>query len=426
MPTGTARPPVLLTRGDYYGTLAAARCLGDAGVPVELAEWRRFVPARWSRHVTRRLRCPDLDADPAGFVDWLLAEGEREPGRVLLPASDDLAWLYAQHREALSRHFLLDIPALATVHTLLDKWRLRAAAAEVGLASPATWLPQDEAEVARLAPGLPYPIMVKPRLQAFLRPLVKGRLVFAPAELAATYRRYRATVRHGPILSAHDPSVERPLLQAFDLAAVGHVYSLCGYVDAGGGAALSASRKTFQRPRRVGVGLSFEEEEVAPRLADQLLALCRRVGYHGMFEAEFLRSGGRDLLIDFNPRLYGQLQFDVARGLPLPLLAYLDAVGDDRAQHQALEAARRAGATTSGRVFCHRLELHVYLATLRLLGRITRGEARAWRAWLRAHRHAPDFTWHPGDRLPALVDLALSLSRQARHPRATLRIAWRD
>src|SRR5262245_56308276 len=99
-------PPFLLTMPAYGGTLAAARCLGERGISVIMAGDTFLAPARWSRYVTRWERCPPvLEAGP--FLDWILSFGQREPGHVLYPTSDDLAWLFADHRRELSMYFHL-------------------------------------------------------------------------------------------------------------------------------------------------------------------------------------------------------------------------------------------------------------------------------------------------------------------------------
>ena len=65
------RPAFLLTMGGYYGTLAAARCLGHAGLPVVVADETHFAPALWSRYVVSRHYSPPV-RPLAPFVDWLL------------------------------------------------------------------------------------------------------------------------------------------------------------------------------------------------------------------------------------------------------------------------------------------------------------------------------------------------------------------
>ena len=63
-------------------------------------------------------------------------------------------------------------------------------------------------------------------------------------------------------------------------------------------------------------------------LVEAIRRLCREVGYFGVFEIEFLRVLDRGwAVIDFNPRFYHQMGFDIARGLPLPIWAYLGASG---------------------------------------------------------------------------------------------------
>jgi predicted ATP-grasp superfamily ATP-dependent carboligase len=66
--TTPARPPILLTMADYYGTLAAVRSLGRLGVPITVAESKLLAPARWSRYVTRRVGCPDV-SDSEAFLE---------------------------------------------------------------------------------------------------------------------------------------------------------------------------------------------------------------------------------------------------------------------------------------------------------------------------------------------------------------------
>src|SRR5581483_5333499 len=130
------RPPALLMVADYHGTLAAVRSLGRAGIPVTVADWRRLVPARWSRYAVRTVTTPPLDSGGTAFVDWLLDFGAKSPGHVLLATTDDLAWLFARHRNELARNFRLDSPPLDAVYTLLNKWQLREACAAEGIGVP--------------------------------------------------------------------------------------------------------------------------------------------------------------------------------------------------------------------------------------------------------------------------------------------------
>lgn len=410
--------PILLTSADYYGTLAAARHLQARGVPVAVADPRRFELASWSRSVSTRLRCPPT-SQPGALVEWLLDFGARRPGHVLLPTNDDLAWLFACERERLGAVFQLDSPPATALAALLDKRLLHQAAVAAGLRTPLTWCPADEAEVAALAPTLPYPILLKPRTQVYSQVPSKGGRVDSPAGLVAAYRALVAAAGPHPVVG-RIPETWRPMLQAYHPGAGDRIYELSGFIDEGGVPVARAATKVIQRPRLMGIGLCFEEAPLDQGLLDGVGRLCKAVGFHGIFNVEFLVSDGERFLIDFNPRMYNQLAFDVARGLPLPWLAYLAATGR-RAELQAeLELARRWEGPP--RIFCNWFGTVLQLNAQVLAGAIPPAERARWHAWYRAHRAgAIDPVADLGDWRPLALDVAHRLADSVRHARHFVR-----
>jgi predicted ATP-grasp superfamily ATP-dependent carboligase len=413
-------PPVLLTDATWYGTLAAARDLGGRGVPVVLASDAALPPARWSRHVTRTVRCPST-SDPERFLEWLHAFGDREPGHVYYPTSDDAAWLTALHHGTLSSRFRLYAPPLPALALLLDKGRLMSAAAEAGLAVPETWCPGDEAEVARLAAELPFPILLKPRTQVLSPGGHKGVRVERPADLAPTWVAWQRRAERQAPRAGGLPGAELPILQRCHVAQES-VYTVDGFAERGGRAVpMLACRKLLQHPRRSGPGIAFEAAPVEPAVGQGLRRLLAGAGFHGVFDAEFLEDGGRHLLIDLNPRFYNHMAFEVDRGLPLPWLAYLGALGEEGRLEEAL-AACAAPRIGPERVFAHRLPLRLLVLLQRLTGAMSGGEARRWREWLASHSQSlTDPSAGAGDGWPALADVLLHLKRALRHPRSTWR-----
>jgi predicted ATP-grasp superfamily ATP-dependent carboligase len=421
---GEPGPPALVAIADYYGTLATVRSLGRAGVAVRVADWRRFVPARWSRFSRGALDSPDLDTDPDAFLAWLLALGEREPGQVLLATSDDLAWLYARNRDALGRHFLLDVPPVEGIYPLLNKRRLHEACGAAGIPAPETILPRDERDLLCAGRDIGFPLMIKPQTQVGLRYHRKGKVVWKACDLARAYAEFCSTTVLWRGVTDQDPGASRALLQPYVKTATQGIYSLSGFIGRGGSPFLAhASRKLLQRPRRLGVGLCFEEADPVPELLEQMERLCRHIGYHGTFEVEFLEVNGGHLLIDFNPRLFGQIAFDVARGVDLPLIAYWAAAGDPERLAAALLSAAHAAGRKQDRVFCNQAYMRTQLALLRLAGRMGRDEVSGWRSWLVRHRgRVTDPARDMQDWLPFVVDLVRSVVMPAIHPRS----AWRD
>jgi predicted ATP-grasp superfamily ATP-dependent carboligase len=380
------------------------------------AEW--LAPARWSRFVTRRIKCPDVST-PERFIEWLLRFGEREPGHVLCPTSDDVAWLYSEYRDALSSSFRLYQPSAETLRLLLDKKELYAACEAVGLGVPLTYFPESEGDAAAIAREASFPILIKPATQVLRRGHVKGVGVHRREELLPAYRSYTAANTYHPWLANRMPTADRPMLQAFHPEAAQSIHSVAGFVDASGEALVAlAAKKVLQRPRTLGIGLCFEEAPLRSDLTAALGALCRRVGYFGVFEAEFIDTAEGCLLIDFNPRFYSQMSFEIDRGLPLPLLAYEAALGRDT----ALEAALACDPAPQGRAYTHRFILALMTRVQRLAGRMTREESEVWHRWLEAHRgRITDAIADPDDRLPAVMSIARSLYGYASHPRVTVR-----
>jgi predicted ATP-grasp superfamily ATP-dependent carboligase len=407
---------VLLLGADYYGTLAAARAFGSAGVRVAMADASRQARGLYSRHVAERLVHPPLSR-PAELLDWLEAWGKRNPGTFLYPPNDHLSWLFAAERERLGETFVMYSPPEEVVFGLLDKERLHEACAAVGIEVPAT-LPADElARVAR------YPQLVKPRTQVYLTSGIKGFIAHDAEALAAEVRRFGELVAFDPVLIARHPDVVGPMLQEYLPAAETSIFSLSGFVGDDGRVVARGAMKVLQRPRKVGIGLCFEGRRLDEGLVAKIAALCAHVGYRGAFESEFIVDGDRRLLIDFNPRFYSQMGFDIARGMNLPLLVWHAARGDGRALEGELARARDWSPSGS-EVYCHKTMLDLVLGLQGLSGQMSAADVRRWRAWYASASRsgaATDAVRDPDDRLPSMIDAAQWALHFARHPRSFVR-----
>jgi D-aspartate ligase len=411
---------VLLLGADSYGTLAAARCYKRHGINVSVANEGRFARTMFSRCVDERLIHPPL-ADRDAFFDWLCAWGERHPGTLVYPSTDDLAWLLAVERERLRQMFRMLSPGEATMIALLDKVQLRAWGAEFGIDTPHSVpvVASTEAdEVAAGTEGLSYPLLLKPRTRVLLQGGVKGFIVRDRTQLAGQLARYRKLVTFHETFMRRHPDLAQPIVQEYVGAAETSILSVAGFVAGDGRSSGLASMKVLQRPRKLGIGLCFEERELEEPLLEKLVAMCRKVEYEGVFEAEFVVTDGRQLLIDFNPRFYSQIGFEVARGLPLPLLVWETATGErtpTRGRH-----ARPTAASGGGAVYCHKTLLGMMLVLQRLSGRMSGTEVKRWRAWQAeadARGALTDAVRDAEDALPAFVDAAKWIISFLRHPR---------
>lgn len=414
----TELAPVLLGDATWWGTLAAARDLGSRGVAVTLASDAQIAPARWSRHVDRVLRYPG-HGEPVRALEWLLDFGRRFPGHVLYPTSDELAWLLAANRDELGATFRLYSPRIEALACLLDKKQLGQAALASGLCVPEAWCPVNEEEVLRLAEGATFPLYVKPRTQVFSTH-GKGQRVERRAELLSAWRLWHSRARFPADVAKSMPGCERPLLQA-SYPGCDRIFTVDGFIDETGELfSTLGCVKVLQWPRGSGPGICFEHAPVPPSIQNGLSRLFRRVGFYGVFDAEFIEHAGCHLLIDVNPRFYNHMAFEVERGLPLPWMAYLGALGDRGALRAAVESARRSGGGPAA--YVHRLPLRMMLGMQALTRGMTAEERARWRSWLAIPAGSvTDPVRQDGDVWPAVGQIALEIGRFVRHPRAYLR-----
>jgi predicted ATP-grasp superfamily ATP-dependent carboligase len=416
---------VVLATAAAGGTIAAVRNLGARSVDVEVISSERLGAAAWSRYAKRTYSAPP-ESDSERFLERLLAIGEANPGRILLPTSDETAWIYAENALPLERHFRLYHPPISSLQHILDKKLFSEAALKVGLSVLPTWDPLSLEELAGLAPNLSFPILIKPRTHVHRVRNDKGVAVDSPHELIRQYRRFvhreqeRAT--DNPLL----PDARRPILQK--LVRVGNegVLSITGFIDRTGELFVTrAARKVFLRSQPVGVGVCFEAQPSPKELPDLVRRLCRELGYFGLFEVEFLRFEGYWVVIDFNPRMFSQIGLDIRRGMPLPLLACLDAVNDTDALRE--EVAKAQAVRDEQAVFCDRFTLRAILLAKVLTARISIQELSTWRGWMKQHAaHAVDFAADGDDPRPGVVhvlsEVYLGLKSIARFIRTTPRM----
>jgi D-aspartate ligase len=412
-------PGFVLTTASAYGTLAAVRCLGSYGVPIVIADAQRFAPAALSRHVVRREACPTVRPID-GFIDALLKLGARHPGNVLYATSDDLAWAFAEHQAKLAKHFRLFTPTFSSMMTILDKRSLYAACATVGVPTPKTWFPTNEADVETLTARARFPLIIKPRTQVFFTSMHKGVCVDTAEELRARYFVFARDNLHGAAIAAPVPDIGRPMLQELHLGAP--IYSVSGFYDPQRGHfVVRGSRKVLQWPRQAGVGIAFEDAPVDPDLAEGTRRLCDATGFFGVFEAEFVATDAGMQLIDFNPRFFGQLGFDVARGLPSPYFVYLAAMGESAALAREVALAQ-AWRPKGQMVFQHSAMIAWTRAAERLVGRAPASLPYEGATSV-ARTLIVDATACGGDRVPEVADRLRQFWGALYHPRSTLRAA---
>jgi predicted ATP-grasp superfamily ATP-dependent carboligase len=385
--------------------------------------------AAWSNCTTRAYKAPP-ESESQRFLERLLAIGASNPGQILLPTSDETVWLFASNARELERYFRIALPSQEVLLNILDKKRLADVAIRAGLAVLPGWDPRTTDEVVALAPTLPYPVLIKPRTHVHRLRNDKGLVVYSASELKSKYQRY--VDREQP--SAEDDGFfsresSRPILQRFVRVGDEGVYSVTGFIDRTGELFVArGATKVFQRSQPIGVGVSFESRPLSPAMSEAVRRLCRELGYHGIFEVEFLWFDGQWVVIDFNPRLFNQVGMDILREMPLPLFACFEAVGEAAKLREVVQKAQEFRDEKFA--FCDRFTMRAILLAQAVTGRSLPEKRAYWRSWAKLHSdHIVDFVANNEDRVPEIIhvlsEIYLGLKSLPRFLRSTPRVSAR-
>ncbi|MES1195430.1 MAG: carbamoyl-phosphate synthase [Steroidobacter sp.] len=415
------RIPALLTEPGNCGTLAAARDLGRRGVRVWTTSADGGTPASKSRYVSRHIHNREA-VTPEQDLELLLSIGKAEPGMVLYPTSDDFAWLQSTNIPELQPYFRMYSPDGISMENVLDKRHLFEACCAVGIDSPVSYFAESIEEVESVAQRAEFPLLLKQRTQIFSVTHTKGVVVQTAKELVPAYKQFIANNQHADAVHNRMPFSSWPLMQEFHKDAHKGSYLVSGFVNRDHTHIVAqAAVKILQYPRTLGIALCMEAAPLDEDLTRRILALCKRTGHFGVFQIEFLVAGNRKLLIDFNPRYYHYMGFDMARGIPFPWLAHLGACGDEVTLAHAIDYARDH-LDRNQYTFSYRLQLRELLWAQRLTGTMSGRNFSHWRKWYKQHQHHMiDAVADPDDRRPEFAALMTKLLSNLRHPRAFIR-----
>ena len=282
-------------------------------------------------------------------------------------------------------------------------------------------------DLRSLACGLNYPILIKPRTHIHRVRNDKGVVIHSADELVREYQLFLA--REQTSVLADNPLIvdaRRPLLQKFvDVSRQG-VLSVTGFIDRKHELFVTRhSIKVFQRSYPVGVGVCFVSAPPVDFLLNSIRRLCVNLRYFGIFEIEFVHYNGQWAVIDFNPRLFNQIALDIRRGMPLPLLACLDAANETAALREAVARAQ-AWQESDDPVLYDWFTLNAILLARMTSPRTAWGHLRYWREWLREHAgRAIDIAQDANDPIPGLIhvfsEICLGLKAIPRFLRSTSR-----
>jgi predicted ATP-grasp superfamily ATP-dependent carboligase len=310
--TATTMTRAIVVSGATHG-LGVVRSLGRHGVPVTVVSYDRRDIAPSSRFVRHVIPAPHPDKDEAQFVKVLLEAAHRNPGSLLIPASDAALGTVARHKTTLEDAGLIVATDDAEVtETLLNKAKTFALARSAGVPGPATFAPSNEEDVRRFSASAEFPAVLKPELSHIYRELVgvKWTRVECPEEAVRAYavaRSYSLDV----VLQELIPGDEQ----------CGAVYN--SYFWNGEPLVEFTSRKIRNSPPDTG-SPSVVVSEWMPEVAEQGRRLLRAAKFSGYSCTEFKRDprDGEYKVMEVNARHNLSSLLATRCGLNFPLMQY--------------------------------------------------------------------------------------------------------
>jgi predicted ATP-grasp superfamily ATP-dependent carboligase len=250
------------------------------------------------------IRVPDAREDPTGFAQAVAEGALRASARVVLPGTEGGLLALAAHAELFGPELALGVCSPATTASATDKVTALADAAAVGVdVLPARVL---GAEGPAGTDELSYPVVVKP-LRSELP--VDGQLRRYETRLAEDREALIVALAALPdgvgIVQQH---MEGRRLTVNGLAWEGDVVAEVHAVGV----------RTW--PADCGAVTYAETIDPHPLLAENARALMARLGWSGVFNLQFMESGGGLFLVEVNPRLHTSLGLAIAAGINLPAI----------------------------------------------------------------------------------------------------------
>ena len=325
---GPARPTAVVL-GYTTNALGVYRCLGRHGIPVIAVHADVRDPILASRY------CRPVDSPPAEdarayercLLDLAAHLGD---GPVLIPTGDQTVRFVSERRESLARSFRFVLPPPGVVEAFLDKRSFYLLAKAHGLPVPATIWVEGGTEIGAIVSRVPLPAVVKP---------VYSPTWHTPAAQVALGNRSGHPIKRLLVRSAAElqealaralPLGGEVIVQQYLEGADDQFHDASIYMGPAGtvaGAFTSRRLRTFPGE---GAGLTSSKESVmVPELLDASTRFLRAINYRGCVGIQFKRHvrDGRFYAYEANPRTLMTNFHATCCGVPLPLMAYWDALG---------------------------------------------------------------------------------------------------
>ena len=309
------KKPVLIFNAVEHVSLAIARCLCDRGIAVTLADVSGAARLPRSRAILKTVHLPNHRSDPDQFFKALSNLIRSESYDMLLPSSDVGLAATAAYYSELSSLLHVGCPPPEIVKRVLDKRLTLEAAEACGIRVPRTFELPTIVVLDSLQSELPFPIVAKPHSKED-----ESRHSFKMRYFAA-FQDLRNAFLQDPEFGTSNLFQEYCPGEGVGVELLLHNQQPVG---------LFQHRRLKELPVTGGGTVMSVSESVDPDLADQALALLRKIQWQGVAMVEFKcdRSKRQATLMEVNGRYWGSLPLAIGAGLEFPFYEWQIAHGE--------------------------------------------------------------------------------------------------
>jgi predicted ATP-grasp superfamily ATP-dependent carboligase len=303
---------VLVLDGRQRSALAAVRSLGRQGVYTAVGEDKHPSLASTSKYCQHRFTYFSPSEQPRGFIESILRELQRDKYSMIMPMTDITCYLVAEFRDEIARYTQVPMVDRNTFSKASEKSEVIDICKSLGLPVPQTWTPQNLADVDKLADGLKYPIVIKPRRSRYLidNAWVQTGVdyAFSPDELRRKLNYFNTRIP----LPLIQERISGPGAGAFALFNRGEVRAVFFH------------KRIREKPPSGGVSVLREAAPIDPIMRDYSIRLLKALGWHGVAMVEFKIDSrdGLPKIMEINGRFWGSLQLAIDAGIDFPYMLY--------------------------------------------------------------------------------------------------------
>jgi D-aspartate ligase len=310
--TGVVAPAILAN------SLGVIRGFGRLNIPVVYLDSKVRSISRYSRYISQRLKCPGFRKSETEFIKVLLDFGQQIDNKmVIIPAGDWDVLALSKYKKELEPFYYLPVPGYEIVHKLVNKKLFYKMLAEMKVAHPRTYFPEDTDELASMGQEIVYPYIIKPAYSLPFQDAFHKKcfVVNSPQGLERAVGRLKGKnleVMIQEIIPGRESFYE--FYTYFNRES--EPLAICGW------------DKVRHYPPQFGSG-SFCRTNHRPSVIEPAIQLLKAIGYHGLAAPELKKDprDGQYKMLEINARATLQNRLATACGADITYIAYLDAIG---------------------------------------------------------------------------------------------------